>query len=336
MYGTIASTQLPIYGAKVLGMRNGVLDLHGTSIGVSWTYLNNTAEVSSKQIVLKDSVKWPVGGQIVIASTGDRNSQNQSETNYITAISADGKSITLKNPLKYQHLSVKRIAGGKEIYIRAEVGLLSRNVVFNAIDCDASTGQDENECNSEKNSDDNSGSISDDNSDDDSDDYSGKSSICSTGSSNYYSSSGANQFGAILMVSNDQQNQINNEGVIIRISNVEFYNVGQLFTLGGYAINFETIGDSPSSYISESSIHKSFNRAINIGSTNYLTINRTVVYDILGCAFFLESGSEIGNTFEYNLAVYVHESTSLLNEDSTPCKQFKLLNNTQTLILFLF
>ena len=29
LYGTIASTQLPIYGAKVLGLRNGTLELHG-------------------------------------------------------------------------------------------------------------------------------------------------------------------------------------------------------------------------------------------------------------------------------------------------------------------
>ena len=217
LYGTIASTQLPIYGAKVLGLRNGVLDMHGTSIGVGWTYLNITAEAKSNQIGLRDYVNWPVGGQVVIASTGDKNSQNQSETNYITAISADGRILTLKNPLKYQHLSVKRLAGGEEVYIRAEVGLLTRNVVFNAIDCDVSTSQNENECNSESNSDDNSGDNSDDNSDDNLD----KSSKCSSGSSNYYSSSGANQFGAILMISTEQPNITNNESVKVRISNVE-------------------------------------------------------------------------------------------------------------------
>ena len=122
------------------------------------------------------------------------------------------------------------------------------------------------------------------------------------------------------MISGAAANTFQNELTIVKISNVEFYNVGQLFTLGGYAIYFNMLGDSPSSYISECSIHQSFNRAVDVQGTNYITIEKTVIYDILGGALFLEDGVEIGNTFQYNLAVYVMESTSLLNEDSTPGK----------------
>ena len=129
---------------------------------------------------------------------------------------------------------------------------------------------------------------------------------------------GSSQFGAILMISAAQTNTIFNEAVIAKISNVEFYNVGQLFSLGGYAIYFDMLGNSPSSYISECSIHRSFNRAVNIHATNSILIEKTVIYDILGGALFLEDGVEINNTFQYNLAVYVRESTSLLNVDSTP------------------
>lgn len=120
------------------------------------------------------------------------------------------------------------------------------------------------------------------------------------------------------MISGATKNSLNNELTIVKISNVEFYNVGQLFSLGGYAIYFNTIGDSPSSYVSECAIHKSFNRAVDIKATNYIKIEKTVIYDVLGGALFLEDGSEFGNTLEYNLAVYVMQSTSLLNEDSTP------------------
>lgn len=52
--------------------------------------------------------------------------------------------------------------------------------------------------------------------------------------------------------------------------------------------------------------------------SNYITVDRTVIYDIRGGAFFLEDGIEIGNTFQYNLAVFVRTSSSLLNEDVTP------------------
>jgi hypothetical protein len=43
-----------------------------------------------------------------------------------------------------------------------------------------------------------------------------------------------------------------------------------------------------------------------------------VIYDIKGGAFFLEDGVEVNNTLQYNLGVYVHPSTSLLNDDLTP------------------
>jgi hypothetical protein len=133
MYGSLRSIELPIFGVKVLALRNGTLDLHGKSIGVTWTYLAATATVQSTQIQLIDAVQWPIGGKVVIATTGDKFSQGESEVRTIVAVSVDGKTLTLDSPLSYEHLSVKRTSGGVDIYIRAEVGLLSRNVVFNAI-----------------------------------------------------------------------------------------------------------------------------------------------------------------------------------------------------------
>ena len=108
------------------------------------------------------------------------------------------------------------------------------------------------------------------------------------------------------------------EYMIVRLSNVEFYHVGQAFRLGRYPIHFHMNGDMPSSYVNECAVHESFNQATNIQATNYLRITRNVVYDIMGGAFFLKDGVEIGNTFSYNLAVFVKASSSLLNEDITP------------------
>ena len=114
------------------------------------------------------------------------------------------------------------------------------------------------------------------------------------------------------------QSSSSTESVIARLNNVEFYHVGQAFRLGRYAIHFHMNGDSPSSYVKECAIHQSFNRATNMHATNYVTIEANVIYNIMGGAYFLEDGIEIGNTFKNNLAVFVVTSSSLLNEDVIP------------------
>ena len=129
---------------------------------------------------------------------------------------------------------------------------------------------------------------------------------------------GSDEFGATIMINAPTPNKIGAESVIARISNVELFHVGQAFRLGRYPIHFHMIGDSPSSYVRECAIRESFNRAVNIHATNYITVERNVIYNIMGGSFFLEDGVEIGNTFQYNLAVFIKTSSSLLNEDVTP------------------
>ena len=56
MYGSVRSIELPIYGAKVIAVRNGTLDMHGQPIGVTWTHLGQTATAGTDQITLKEPV----------------------------------------------------------------------------------------------------------------------------------------------------------------------------------------------------------------------------------------------------------------------------------------
>ncbi|XP_067950541.1 fibrocystin-L-like [Watersipora subatra] len=72
------------------------------------------------------------------------------------------------------------------------------------------------------------------------------------------------------------------------------------------------------SYVKGLSIHEAFNRAVNIHGTHNITIEHTVIYNIMGGAFFLEDGIETGNRYRYNLALFVKASSSLLNDDITP------------------
>lgn len=70
-----------------------------------------------------------VDDQIVIPSTSHRHSQNENEVHVITAVSADGLTLTLRDPLVYKHVVVEHtFLDGSSVTLRGEVGLLSHNV----------------------------------------------------------------------------------------------------------------------------------------------------------------------------------------------------------------
>ncbi|XP_033119893.1 fibrocystin-L-like [Anneissia japonica] len=129
MHGHQRSIEIPLYGAKTLAVRNGTLDLHGIPIPITWTHLAETAEAGDTTLVLEESVTWNVGDKIAIASTGHRHSQNENEMLTITGISNDGLTLTIEPPLKYTHISLEQTIDGVFLSTKAEVGVLTRNVV---------------------------------------------------------------------------------------------------------------------------------------------------------------------------------------------------------------
>lgn len=123
--------KLPM-GAKFIAAKGGALwDMHGKPKH-SWTRLSATAEADSSEIQLSDSVDWEVGDSIVIASTD--YDPHQAEVFSIAGISADGKKVTLNGSLAYMHYGlIDSFYNGVRHYEmdeRAEVGLLSRNIVI--------------------------------------------------------------------------------------------------------------------------------------------------------------------------------------------------------------
>ncbi len=70
----------------------------------------------------------------MIATTGDKFSVGQSEVRTIVGKSGDNRTLLLDEPLQFEHLAVKRSVGGAnasfDVYVEAEVGLLTRNIVF--------------------------------------------------------------------------------------------------------------------------------------------------------------------------------------------------------------
>lgn len=102
---------------------------------------------------------------------------------------------------------------------------------------------------------------------------------------------------------------------ITRLSYVQMYHVGQAFLLGRYPIHFHRLGNAHASYVNGCAIHNTFNRAIVVHQTNYVTFKNNVAYDVLGHTIFIEDGVEEHNYFEGNLAVKCKRSWSLLMTD---------------------
>ena len=56
MHGHRRSIELPIYGSKVLGLRDGTLEMHGCSVGPTWTKLGTIIFVLCpvKKVLISD------------------------------------------------------------------------------------------------------------------------------------------------------------------------------------------------------------------------------------------------------------------------------------------
>ncbi|KAK7468036.1 hypothetical protein BaRGS_00036740, partial [Batillaria attramentaria] len=295
LYGHPRSRELPIYGAKVLALRNGTLDLHGHPTPVTWTHLASTAAVGATQITLTTRVNWKVGDQIVLPSTGHRHTQIQNEVHVISAISGDQLTLTLQDPLVYEHVVAQHtFVDGSSVDLRGEVGLLSHNVKVQGSVHDEWTetiprceaGFDTGEFATQ---------------------------TCFQG--RFGAESGSDQYGAHIIAHAAAPDT--NEAVV-RLSYIEISHAGQAFRMGRYPVHLHLNGDMSGSYVRGLGIHNSFNRAVNVHGTNNALVEHTVLYNIMGGAFFLEDGIETGNTFQYNLGVFVRPSSSLRNDDITP------------------
>lgn len=112
------------FGAKILGVLGGALELHGLP-RVSWARLGATAPAGSTQLQMERAVDWRPGDRIVLSSTD--LSPDQAEE--VLVYSVSGNMVTLQSGLRFSHWGVTETFAGKPLDERAEVGLLTRNVV---------------------------------------------------------------------------------------------------------------------------------------------------------------------------------------------------------------
>jgi hypothetical protein len=66
------------------------------------------------------------------------------------------------------------------------------------------------------------------------------------------------------------------------------------------------VGDRGSlSYIKDSSISRSYFRAVTVHRSNNVVVSGNVAFDIVGHAYYLEDGVEEQNVLEYNLGTFL-------------------------------
>lgn len=92
-------------------------------------------------------------------------------------------------------------------------------------------------------------------------------------------------------------------GGIAHVEGVELLRMGQRGVLAHYAVHWHMAGDVTGQYARHNSVVHSYNRCLTIHGTNSLDVRGNVCYDFAGHGFFLEDGSETGNTLVGNLAV---------------------------------
>ncbi len=90
---------------------------------------------------------------------------------------------------------------------------------------------------------------------------------------------------------------------------VEFRELGDEGLDGRFALFFKSIGDVSGSYLANSSIHHTFNHAVQVLSTQNLALIENVDFDTVGSAFSMSYGGVTGSIWQSNLAILTRAST---------------------------
>lgn len=258
LHGHVRSKELPVYGAKTLSLREGHLGMYGKHIWNTWVKISDTVNQNDTQMNVIPAVPdWKVGDEIVIAATG--KSMRENEVVFITALSNGAKTIHFTPKMKYKHISLVQTIAGRVIETRAEVGLLTRNIVVKGSKHDEWNDKIEN-CKAEFDP--------------------GQFSTQTCFDGRFGEERGSDQFGVQMMVHSSHHKQA--QHAVAHFDHIEVTHAGQAFRLGRYPIHFHMEGDVSQSYVNGCAIHRSFNRAITVHGTQKLKVERNVVYDILG------------------------------------------------------
>ncbi|MFK7962045.1 MAG: G8 domain-containing protein [Phycisphaerales bacterium] len=106
----------------------GSIELHGISRDkTSWSQLDGHLAPGDTTMMLARPVNWSAGDEVVIAPSG--HDPDEAEVVFVLNVSDDGRMVTFGPQLAFAHYGAIETHAGRELDMRAEVGLLSRNIV---------------------------------------------------------------------------------------------------------------------------------------------------------------------------------------------------------------
>jgi hypothetical protein len=123
----------PGMGAGVIGSMDGDFCLVGAYDGPGFSPLAGTVRAGDTSVTTKQPLRAQPGQRIALATT-DRD-LDHSETVTVTAVSADGRELSVEPAIRYEHLCTqKSYRGGKSITMCGDVAALDRNIMVSPVD----------------------------------------------------------------------------------------------------------------------------------------------------------------------------------------------------------
>ncbi len=116
----------------LMAMDGGKLSLHGASATkLSWMVIDADANPGDTSVLLAaDPTGWTVGDQLALAPSGYIPTEAEKLT--ITAI--EGRRVSFTPALQFRHFGRLQTIAGRSVDMRAEIGLLTRNIVLRGAD----------------------------------------------------------------------------------------------------------------------------------------------------------------------------------------------------------
>ncbi|MGF1543197.1 MAG: G8 domain-containing protein [Parvularculaceae bacterium] len=247
---------------QLMIMNGGTFIANGaTASKTQWTFLGETARAGDGFIELSEPpAGWEAGDELVIASTN----LGSDEAERLRISNVVGATIFLEAPLRNNHFGRKQKYAGKTIDTRAEVGLLSHNIVIQGDEAsyESRIGGHIMAMNDE----------------------------VSRGSENDVRN---------LVLPEWDGNQST-----MRVQGVELRRLGKMGRAGRYSFHWHLMGDKPGDYIRNSAVHDGFQRAVNVHGTNDVLVENVVAYNVFNHVFVpSEEGDEVRNVFRGNLGI---------------------------------
>ena len=126
------------------------------------------------------------------------------------------------------------------------------------------------------------------------------------------------------------------DGAAMHIDGAELTRMGQAGELGRYPLHWHMLGDASGQYVTNSSIHNTYNKGMTIHGTQNTWVEDNAIFETVGHSYYFEDGSEFGNVLASNLGMNSRQTESVeagpIGSDHTATSTYWVTNPDNHLI----